>query len=283
MRLLALSAFLPMLLVAAALSGCSREEANTRLTVAGSTTILPIAEISAEQFQKANPGVKVLVSGAGSAEGIARSANGSVDIGTSSRDLKPEESDLGLVDTPIAYDAIAVIVNPANPVKGLTSAQLKAIFQGRITNWREVGGPDIPIGLVNRDEASGTRDAFSKIVLDKEPFDPSAAVLPGTGQVRAVVGNARGAIGYISLGFVDESVRALAIDGVQPSLKTVVDKTYPIHRVLHFFTKGQPSGLAKRFIDFVLSPAIQNEVVTDAGFIPITSAPTSESKETTGQ
>lgn len=237
--------------------------------VTGSTTVLPIAEIAGKRFGATHGGDKVLVSGVGSSAGIEAAAKGTADIGTSSRELKDEEGELGLVDTPIAYDAIAVIVNPGNPVEGLTKAEIKAIFRGEIVNWSEVGGPDMPIGLVNRDEASGTREAFLKIVMDKEPFERNAVVLPGTGQVRAVVGDAPGAVGYISLGFVTDEVKALAVDGVVPSPETVESGEYPIRRVLHFFTKGEPSGLARAFVDYVLSDEIQEGVVRDAGFLPV--------------
>ncbi len=254
-----------------ALAGCARQEgaSQTSLIVTGSTTVLPIAEVAAEDFNAANPGKRVLAMGNGSSEGILAVSNGSAGIGTSSRDLKPAEAGLGLVDWPIARDAIAVIVNPSNPVAALTTTQVAQIFEGKITNWSQVGGPDLEIGLVNRDEASGTREAFSKIVLKGADFDPTAAVLSGTGQVRFVVAQARGAVGYISLGFVDKSVKALAVDGVVPTGATVSDGTYPVSRLLHFFTKGQPTGLAKAYIDYVLSPEIQETVVRDAGFLPI--------------
>jgi len=221
-----------------------------------------------------HPDATVLVSGLGSSAGIEAVSAGTADIGTSSRDLKPEEKNLGLVDTPIAYDGIAVIVSPTNPVDGLTLQQLQDIFSGKITNWKQVGGQDRSIDLVNRDEASGTREAFSKIVMKDAKFDPRAAVLPGTGQVRDVVARAPGAIGYISIGFVEPRftsvmVKALAIDGVQPTEKNVANKSYPVGRVLHFFTKGAASGLTKEFNDFVLSDAIQKGVVVDAGFIPV--------------
>ncbi len=240
------------------------------MIVTGSTTIQPIAEVAAEEFMASHPEIRVLVSGVGSSAGIENCAAGTSDIGTSSRDLHGGEMELGLVDTPVAYDAIAVIVHPSNPVSSLTKEQVKAIFQGRITNWREVGGPDMEIGLVNRDEASGTREAFWKIVLDKERFDPTAVVLPGTGQVRSVIAQAPRAIGYISLGFVTDDVKALAIDGVRPSEETVVSGTYPISRILHFFTKGEPTGPTKRYIEFVLSADVQERIVRDAGFIPVT-------------
>lgn len=245
-----------------------------KLNVSGSTTILPIAEEAADAFSAKNPSTRVLVSGLGSSAGIEAVSAGTAEIGTSSRDLKPEESHLGLVDFPIAYDGIAVIVSPANRVSGLSMQQLRDIFSGKIRNWSQVGGDNRPIQLVNRDEASGTREAFQKLVMKDAKFDPSAAVLPGTGQVRDVVARAPGAIGYISLGFVrprftNVTVKALSVEGVVPSEKTVADKTYPVGRVLHFFTKGRPTGVTKQFVDFVLSAAVQKGVVVDAGFIPI--------------
>jgi len=255
--------------------GCSRSQGRTdQITVSGSTTILPIAEQASELFTEENPTASVLVSGLGSSAGIEAVSAGTAQIGTSSRDLKDEEKSLGLVDTPIAYDGIAVIVSPENPVDDLSVEQLQDVFAGVITNWKELGGDDRPIELVNRDEASGTREAFKKIVMGDVPFDPRAAVLPGTGQVRDVVARAPGAIGYISLGFVkprftDVTVKALEVDGVMPSEKTVGDQSYPIGRRLHFLTKGEPTGLVKEFVDFVLSDTIQHGVVVDAGFIPV--------------
>jgi len=237
--------------------------------VTGSTTILPIAEIAAERFHEEFPEYTVLVSGLGSSAGIESVAKGSSDIGTASRDLKPEEEVLGLYDTPIALDAIAVIVNPDNPIDTLSIEQVRAVFAGEIANWAELGGGDRAIGLVNRDEASGTREAFSNIVMGDVPYDMGAAVLPGTGQVRSVVAEAPGAIGYISLGFVNDEVKALAIDGVEPSIESVARGDYPVQRTLHFFTVGEPEGLAARFAAWVLSDEIQETVIRDAGFLPI--------------
>ena len=252
-------------------SGCSSCEGRAEeLIVTGSTTILPIAEISGHEFVEENEGVKVLVSGLGSSAGIESVSKGSSDIGTASRDLREEEEDLDLYDTPIAIDAIVVIVNPDNPVEALTKEQTRAIFAGEIRNWSEVGGHDSDIDLVNRDEASGTREAFFKIVMEKNPFDRSAAVLPGTGQVRSVVAYAANSIGYISLGFVNDEVKMLLIDGVEPSVDTVEDGSYPVQRTLHFFTPEEPEGLVAEYIEFVLSDRIQQGVVRDAGFMPIT-------------
>ena len=262
---------------AAFVSGCSqRASADTQIIVTGSTTILPIAEQAAEAFHELEPSTHVLVSGLGSSAGIESVSTGTSDIGTSSRDLKPEESELGLVDIPVAFDGIAVIVNPQNPVDELSISQLRDIYSGKVTNWSEVGGDDRKIDLVNRDEASGTREAFKKIVMtDDARFDRSAVVLPGTGQVRDVVSRSQGAIGYISVGFVEPRftssvVKALNVGGVVPSEQTVASKEYPIARTLHFFTKGESSGLAKRYIDYVLSDGVQQGVVIDAGFVPVT-------------
>ncbi len=254
---------------AVALSGCGSDSREERqVTVTGSTTILPIAEIAGEEFEEANPDYEVFVSGLGSSAGIESVSSGSSDIGSSSRELKDEELDLGLVDTPIAYDAIAVIVHRDNPVDGLTSDEIRSVFSGEVTNWSELGGPDLEIGVVNRDEASGTREAFSRIVLDGDRFDPAAAILPGTGQVRSVVANSVGAIGYISLGFVTPEVKAVEVDGVAATRANVIGDTYPVRRVLHFFTVGPPVGAAAEYVDYVLSSDVQEGVVSDAGFIP---------------
>ncbi len=253
------------------MSGCSGSGESQTLTVAGSTTVLPIAEMAAEGYEQ-QTGTKVLVSGLGSSAGIEAVTNGTADIATSSRELTEEEASHELVATVIAHDGIAVIVNPDNPVSGLTTQQLRDIYAGKITNWSEVGGPDLAIQVVNRDEASGTREAFRTIVMGDAPFDRSAAVLPGTGQVRDVVSRTPGAIGYISIGFVDSdyattSVRALAIDGVQATEDNVETGAYPISRDLYFFTNGDPQGEAYGYISYVLSDEM-DQTIRDAGYIP---------------
>lgn len=253
------------------MSGCSGSGESQTLTVAGSTTVLPIAEMAAEGYEQ-QTGTKVLVSGLGSSAGIEAVTNGTADIATSSRELTAAESEHELVATVIAHDGIAVIVNPDNPVSGLTTDQLRDIYAGKITNWSEVGGPDLAIQVVNRDEASGTREAFRTIVMGDAPFDRSAAVLPGTGQVRDVVSRTPGAIGYISIGFVDSdyattSVRALAIDGVQATEDNVETGAYPISRDLYFFTNGDPQGEAYGYISYVLSDEM-DQTIRDAGYIP---------------
>ena len=242
------------------------------ITVAGSTTCLPIAEQAAELF-KEETGVGVLVSGLGSSAGIEAVSTGTAEIATSSRGLNAQERELGLTTIPVAHDGIAVIVNTENPVRDLNVEQLRAIYSGEVSNWSEVGGEDLPIQLVNRDEASGTREAFKSIVMDGSPFDRRAAVLSGTGQVRDVVSRSRGAIGYISMGFVESkyaqtSVRALGVNGVAPSEDTIATGEYPISRDLYFFTKGEPSGAAAEYIEYVLSAEMDGQI-REAGFIPV--------------
>lgn len=272
-RLVAL--VLAALLVGAAplLGGCSADSSSEQVTVAGSTTVMPIAEMAAEHFQD-ETGTRVLVSGLGSSAGIEAVANGTADIATSSRDLTADEAASGeLVPTVVARDGIAVIVNDDNPVGDLTLDQLRDIYAGTVTNWKDVGGPDLAILVVNRDEASGTREAFKSIVMRGTRFDPTAAVLPGTGQVRDVVSRTPGAIGYISIGFVDSSftdatVKAIKVDGVEPTEANVENGSYPVSRSLYFFTKGEPQGAASAYIDEVLSDRMA-QTIRDAGYIPL--------------
>ena len=228
--------------------------------------------MAAESYTE-QTGVSVLVSGLGSSAGIEAVSNDTADIATSSRGLNAQEQDLGLTTIPIAHDGIAVIVNPDNPVQNLSVDQLRAIYAGEVTNWSEVGGEDLPIQLVNRDEASGTREAFKSIIMDGTPFDRRAAVLSGTGQVRDVVSRTRGAIGYISMGFVESKyaqtqVRAISVNHVEPSEKTVASGGYPISRDLYFFTKGEPSDEAQGYIEYVLSDEMDDQI-REAGFIPV--------------
>ena len=239
--------------------------------MAGSTTVLPIAEAAAEAFE-GRTSVNVLVSGLGSSAGIEAVSNGTAQIATSSRGLDADEQKLGLTTIPVAHDGIAVIVNKDNPVENLSIEQLRDIYAGKIRNWNEVGGPDLAIQLVNRDEASGTREAFKSIVMGETPFDRRAAVLSGTGQVRDVVSRTAGAIGYISLGFVESAyaeteVRTLSVNHVEPSEATISSGGYPISRDLYFFTKGEPTGDVADYIDFVLSDRMAAQI-RKAGFIP---------------
>lgn len=240
-----------------------------KLAIGGSTTVLPLAQAGAEQFMAANPGVKVEVQGTGSSEGIKGVTDGVLQIGDSSRDLKPEEETLGLVDHKVAIDALALITDPANPVKDLSEQQVIDVLTGKIANWKEVGGPDKAIVVVGRDEASGTREYVQKdIIGEKASFAKGALALPGAGQVKATVAQTPGSVGYVGLGAVDDSVKTLKVDGVAPSAQTVKDGTYTFQRALHMFTKGKPNKLAGAYLAFVLSGKFQKETVASE-FVPV--------------
>ncbi|MBN2026023.1 MAG: phosphate ABC transporter substrate-binding protein [Actinobacteria bacterium] len=239
------------------------------LNLSGSTTVLPLAQEAADMFMDENPDVTVNVQGGGSSVGISNVAEGVVDIGNASRGLKEEEEDLGLVDHEIALDVITVIVHPDAPVDDLTAEQVKGIFTGAITNWSEIGGPDQDINVVVRDEASGTREIFDEKALEKESPVAGALETNSNGIMRQTVSSTPFSIGYISLGYLDSSVKAVKFDGVEASAETAVDGTYPLSRYLHMFTAGEATGLAEAFIDFVLSDTFQDEVVAEE-YIPMT-------------
>ena len=244
------------------------------ISMVGSTSMEKLANALSEAFMEEYPDVTVTAEFVGSGAGIEAVTNGTADIGNSSRSLKDEEKAAGVAENIVAIDGIAVCVDPANEVADLTKEQLTNIYNGTVTNWKEVGGEDLRIQVINRDEASGTREAFRTIVMDGTPFDRRSAVLSGTGQVRDVVSRSRGAIGYISLGFVDSlnaktSVKAVSVNHVEASEKTVASGGYPISRDLYFFVKGAPSQQAQDYIDYVTSEKMDKQI-REAGFIPVT-------------
>lgn len=263
-----------VLVIALALAGCGGSGLSGTLTLSGSTTVQPIAQEAADQFMKANPSANMTVQGGGSSVGITQVSEGSVNIGDSSRDLKDEEKNLGLVDHKVAFDVIVLIVNPDMSVNNLTADQVKGIFTGAITNWSQVGGPDGTITVVTRDSASGTREMFDEKALGSTKDNPvklvaGAIEANSNGIMRQKVASTKGAAGYISYGYLDKSVKPLQFNGVAGNLQTGLDKTYPLSRYLHMFTKGDATGLTKAYIDFVLSPDFQNTTVSKE-YIPMT-------------
>jgi phosphate transport system substrate-binding protein len=244
------------------------------LVIQGSTTVLPIAQRAAEEFMKRHPGVEISVRGGGSGVGIAGLLDGTCDIAMSSREMKPEElqkaKEKGFVpkEIKIGLDGIAVIVNPKNPLKGLTLSQLKDIYTGKVVNWKELGWRDEKIIVVSRDSASGTFECFNEIVLKKEPLTPRALYQASNKAVAVTVSNTKGAIGYIGMAYLEPKVKALAVEGVMPCEETVRKGLYPISRPLFFYVKGEPKGLVKEFIDFVLS-ADGQKLVREVGYIPV--------------
>jgi phosphate transport system substrate-binding protein len=259
------------LLVMAAVVGCAKTEPKQAtetpaptsqpakvqgtVKVAGSTSVQPLVEELATAFMDKNPDVNVSVQGGGSSAGVESANKSTAQIGTSSRDLKSEEKGYGLSETVIAKDGIAVVVNSANTVTGLTKDQISKIFSGAVKDWSEVGGKKGPITVVIREEGSGTRDAFQELVLGKEAkFVANAVIQNATGAIKTAISKDVNAIGFMSSGSVDTEVKAVTVDGVAPSEATVLDGSYKISRPFLFLTKGTPDAGTKAFIDFVLSP-----------------------------
>lgn len=254
-----------MLLLAPVAAGCGGGGQAT-VTECGSTTIQPLAEKLAAAFMVDYPDVKVTISGGGSSAGIKSAAEGVVDIGAASRALSPSEA-AAVTPLVIAYDAIAMVAHPSNAVSGLTTQDLRDIYAGEITNWNQVGGPDILIHVVAREEGSGTRDAFEEMIMGEGRVSREAILQPSNGAVRTLVAGDTAAIGFISLGYVDDTIKPLAIDGVAPSIQSAVSGSYRVVRPLLFVTKKTPSGNIKTFLDFCLSPEGQAIVAED--YIPV--------------
>ncbi|HSH68998.1 MAG TPA: phosphate ABC transporter substrate-binding protein [Deferrisomatales bacterium] len=232
-------------------AGCSRDTGRG-VKVVGSTSVQPFAELLAQEYEQRYPGKPVEVQGGGSTAGLQAAASGLADIGTCSRSLKAEEEGrfTALV---IARDGLAVVVNPANPVVGLTVEQLRGLFSGQIANWKEVGGMDGPVWPITREEGSGTRESFVHLVMGEEPISRRALTQESNGAVRELVQGDSAAIGYMSLGLLTRELKALSIDGIQPSAANVVAGRYELARPFLFVTQGAPGTEARAFIDFVLS------------------------------
>jgi phosphate transport system substrate-binding protein len=244
------------------------------LTVTGSTTVLPIADKAAEAFMDANPGADIQVSGGGSSVGVQAVGEGTADIGMASRELKDAEKESypDLVQYVVAKDGIALIINNENPVESLTVEQVRQIYTGEITNWNEVGGSDAEIVVVGRDSASGTRASFEDLVMDDQEFVSTMLEKNSNGAVQQTIAGTPGAIGYVGLGYVDETVKGVKIDVdgtlIDPTVENVIAGTYPISRELNMFTYGEATGLAATFIEYILSEEGQ-AFVEDEGFVPV--------------
>ena len=252
----------------AALCACADADARTpgsaMITLAGSTSIQPFAERWAEEYHSG----RVIVQSGGSTAGIKAVHDGTADIGMSSRRLVPAETD-GIVQTVVARDGIAVIVHAENPVKGVSLTQLRAIYAGSIGNWREVGGRDLRITVITREDGSGTRDAFEQFVMGPEHrIATSALVTAYSGGLRKMVSQDPGAIGYVTFSQLNAKVHPLAIEGVLPSEPAIASGAYRLQRPFVFLTRGAPTGAARAFVDFVLSAPGQ-QLARDAGLAPV--------------
>lgn len=256
------------------------------IQIKGSDTMVNLGQAWAEEFMAENPNVSIAITGGGSGTGIAALINGTTDIANSSRKIKKKELEDAQKggyypeEFKVAVDALAVIVNPANPVKELTFDQLADIFTGKITNWNEVGGKDAKILVLSRDRNSGTHMYFLEHVLRKgnekgpEQFAPSTLMLPSSEAIISETSTSENAIGYDGLGYVSSKVKTLAVARqqgeafVQPSKETAMNKTYPIWRFLYMYTGFKPKGEKKAFLDFAMSAKGQ-KIVEDMGFVPL--------------
>lgn len=248
------------------------------INIQGSDTMVNMAQALAEEFMGVNPDVVLSIKGGGSGTGIAAMINGTIDIATASRGMKDEEiaqareNNVDPVEHAVAVDCVAVVVHSSNPVTELTLAQLGAIYRGEITNWSEVGGPDLDIVLVSRDSASGTFEFFKEEVVTVEDenaeFAKEAMLLPSTQAIVNEVTQNEAAIGYVGLGYLTEATKVLAIDGVAASVETAMDQSYPLARYLYMYTNGQPTGVIQAFLDWVLSED-GSAIITDQGFVSV--------------
>lgn len=266
-------------------SETASDSAATYIENKGSDTIVNLALAWAERYQSLHPDVRISVTGGGSGTGIASLINGTVDLANASRQIKEEEIEeaqsngVEPVEHVIARDAIAVIVNPQNPVSELTLQQISDIYSGKIHNWSEVGGDDRPIVRLSRETNSGTHVYFLETVLrlgnsdDKTLFSTNTLLLPSSEGIVAEVRQNPNAIGYDGLGYVPHDLKTIAIaekEGgayVLPSIPTVNDKTYPIARDLYMYTDGEPTGIVEQYLDWILSSEAQ-EIVAELGFVP---------------
>lgn len=226
---------------------------SSKVEIVGSTSVQPVAEKLVEKYKETHPDAQINVQGGGSSVGIKSAQDGTADIGTSSKALKKNESQ-GLTQIPLGQDGIVIAVNTKNSVDGVTSEQLKDIFSGKITNWKEVGGSDGKINVIRREDGSGTLDAFESIVMGKDTKIKSDAVVQSsTEAVKQSVKTDENAIGFVSYAHMSSDVKALKIDGVSPSDDTIADGSYKLQRPFLFLVKGTPNQATQDFLNFVNS------------------------------
>lgn len=252
-------------------SGSTTKTSGEPVTAVGSTALQPLVEQAAKDFMAKNAGAQIQVQGGGSGTGLSQVASGAATIGNS--DIFAEEKKgipaNELVDHKVAVVGMAAAVSPQVKVDNLTKQQLIDIFTGKITNWKEVGGEDMKITLVNRPKSSGTRATFSKFALDGKE-EAEGITEDSSGTVRKIIAETPGSIGYLALSYFNDSVKALKLDGVEANAENITTNKYPVWAYEHMYTKGEATGDAKAFLDFILTDEVQKKTVTDLGFLPIT-------------
>lgn len=243
--------------------GCGR--AKKAVTLAGSTAFQPFAEKLADQYMQTHNDVTLTVQGGGSAVGIQSALSGSAQIGMADLVVLPEEAK-ELISTVVARDGIAIVVNPMNAVTDLTTDNIRDIFNGRITNWKEVGGADAPITVVSREAGSGTRSSFEEIVSSIR-LRKDALIQDSNGTIRETVANDPNAVGYLSHGLINEKIKALKVDGQESTEESIINGNYKLVRPIFLLVKGTPEGEVKNFIDYILSPEGQR-TIKENGLLP---------------
>ena len=245
-----------------------KDEKGT-LRISGGTAHIPVMKEAAKRIMAFNPDIQITIAGGGSGAGIKQVGEDLVNIGNSGR--KPTEKEInkyGLSMYKWALDGVTAVIHPKNPVKDLSSKELQDIYAGRISNWKTLGGDDRPINIYTRDKSSGTRSVFWKKALGKGDIAGKAHFVTSNGAMKSAVTNDPYAIGYVSVGYVDDSVAPVRLDNVTPSLATVQTGEYKVARGLYSNTKGEYSGLAKKFVQYLLSPEGQ-KIAAEKGYIPV--------------
>ena len=266
-----------MLILGALFTGCGGAKESKVIQAKGSDTILNVTQGIAEEFMQKNPKAKVAVTGGGSGVGISALLNKTTDIAMASRSMKQSEIDkakelgIGVEEVVLGFDGITLIVNQNNQVKGLDSVTLGKIFRGEITNWKEVGGDDAKIVALSRDSSSGTHEFFKEHVIrggekNNLEYGPETLYMPSNEAIKQEVKSNKYAIGYIGMGYMDDSVHSLAIDGITPSKENVSNKTYPIAREVYWYVPSERTGTMKELVDFAISNDGQS-IVESEGFI----------------